>query len=333
MILALETSCDDTCAALLDGDRLLSNIVSSQDAFHARYGGVVPEVASRRHLELINPVITAALAEAGAGFGQIKRVAVTTRPGLIGALLVGVATAKAITWAVGAELVTVNHIEGHIAANYLNPEPVEPPFICLIASGGHTAIVFVSKRGTFELLGSTLDDAAGEALDKGARLLGLGYPGGADLDILAGHGDPSFATFPVGLDRPGNLNFSFSGVKTALYYYLKGAGSETVRKHRADIAASYQSAVVSALLKKSLAAAEQRGCDRICLAGGVSANSILRQRLTDECRGRSIMLRVPPPELCTDNAAMVASAARYLPAIPFPEFLSLGAKASGGFAA
>lgn len=333
MILALETSCDDTCAALLDGDELRANIVSSQNEFHAHYGGVVPEVASRRHLELINPVINAALAEAGAGFGQIEKVAVTTRPGLIGALLVGVATAKAIAWGADAGLVSVNHIEGHIAANYLEPEPMEPPFVCLVASGGHTIIVYVAERGSFELLGSTLDDAAGEALDKGARLLGLGYPGGAELELLAGGGDSAFAAFPVGLDRPGDFDFSFSGVKTALFYYLKEAGGKKIRKHRADIAASYQAAVISALLKKTVAAAEHGECGRICLSGGVSANSELRRRLADACRERGIRLRVPPAELCTDNAAMVASAARYLPAIPFPEYLSLGARASAGFVA
>ncbi|MHB9053217.1 MAG: tRNA (adenosine(37)-N6)-threonylcarbamoyltransferase complex transferase subunit TsaD [Thermoleophilia bacterium] len=333
MILGIETSCDDTCAAILDGDVLLANIVSSQTEFHARYGGVVPEVASRHHLELINPVIAEALAAAGASMKQVARVAVTTRPGLIGALLVGVATAKSIAYAGKIELTAVSHLEGHIAANYLPPDPIEPPFICLIASGGHTSIVFVRERGALELLGQTLDDAAGEALDKGARLLGLGYPGGAELDALAAGGNTRYADFPIGLDKAGSFDFSFSGVKTALYYYLRNMDGPAVKRRRADIAASYQSAVVSALIKKTLAAAASRNASAICLSGGVSANSELRRRLTTECQGAGIHLRVPPPELCTDNAAMVASAARYLPSIPFPEYLSLGARASGGFAA
>ncbi|MCL5883358.1 MAG: tRNA (adenosine(37)-N6)-threonylcarbamoyltransferase complex transferase subunit TsaD [Actinobacteria bacterium] len=333
MILGIETSCDDTCAAILDGDRLLANIVSSQTEFHARYGGVVPEVASRHHLQLINPVIAEALAVAGVSLKQVSRVAVTTRPGLIGALLVGVATAKTIAYAIGVELTAVSHLEGHIAANYLAPDPIEPPFVCLIASGGHTSIVFVPERGALEFLGQTLDDAAGEALDKGARLLGLGYPGGAELDSLAVAGDPGYADFPIGLDRAGNFNFSFSGVKTALYYYLRNMDSSEVKRRRADIAASYQSAVVSALIKKTLAAAASKNAAAICLSGGVSANSELRRRLAIECQDTGIRLRVPPPELCTDNAAMIASAARYLPPIPLPEYLSLGARASGGFAA
>lgn len=333
MILGIETSCDDTCAAILDGDRLAANIVSSQTEFHARYGGVVPEVASRHHLELINPVIAEALTVAGAGLSQITQVAVTTQPGLIGALLVGVATAKSIAYALGLEITPVSHLEGHIAANYLLPDPARPPFVCLIASGGHTSIVFVPRHGVMELLGQTLDDAAGEALDKGARLLGLGYPGGAEMDDLAAGGDPGYTSFPVGLDKPGSFDFSFSGVKTALYYYLRDLNPDEVRSRRADIAASYQSAVVSALIKKTLAAAASRGSHQVCLSGGVSANSELRRRLATECGSKGIRLHIPPPELCTDNAAMIASAARYLPSISFPEYLSLGARASGAFAA
>lgn len=333
MILAIETSCDDTCAAILDGDRLLASIISSQTAFHAEYGGVVPEVASRHHLELINPVIAEALAEAKVSLADITRVAVTNRPGLIGALLVGVSTAKAIAYALDAEFVAVSHLEGHIAANYLPPEPMEPPFVCLIASGGHTSIVMVHERGRFELLGQTLDDAAGEALDKGARLLGLGYPGGAELDALAADGDPDYILFPVGLNRQGNLDFSFSGVKTALYYHLRDLDAQEFNIHKADIAASYQASVVKALVSKSIAAAEANGSERLCLSGGVSANSELRRRLSDECEVRGISLRIPPPELCTDNAAMIASAARYVTPIVSPGYLSLGATASGGFAA
>ena len=331
MILAIETSCDDTCAAILDEDRLLANIVSSQTEFHALYGGVVPEVASRHHLELINAVIAEALTVAEVDLAQITRVAVTARPGLIGALLVGVASAKAIAYGLGVEFVGINHLEGHIAANYLGPDPVEPPFICLIASGGHTSIIHVLERDRFVQLGHTLDDAAGEALDKGARLLGLGYPGGAELDELAAMGDPGYTTFPIGLNRTGNLDFSFSGVKTALYYFLKEKGAVEVEKHRADIAASYQSAIVTAIISKTLAAAHTCDCSRISLSGGVSSNSELRRRLAVECDQLELKLSLPSPELCTDNAAMIASAARYLPAKPFPEYLSIGAAASGGF--
>lgn len=333
MILAIETSCDDTCAAVLDGDDLRSSIVSSQAAFHARYGGVVPEVASRHHLELINPVIAAALQEAGVSLGQISRIAVTTSPGLIGPLLVGVATAKAVAAGLGVSLTPVNHLQGHIAASFLKPHPVSPPFICLIASGGHTSLVHVTAHDTSEPIGQTLDDAAGEALDKGARLLGLGYPGGAELDALAAGGEARYAVFPVGLDRPGNLDFSFSGTKTALYYYLRDAGAEALARHRADIAAGYQAAIVSALVNKTLAAAEASGCGQICLAGGVSANSELRRQLADACRERGLRLHLPPPELCTDNAAMIASATRFLPAVPFPDYLATGARAGSGFAA
>ena len=332
MILAIETSCDDTCAAVLDDGKLLASVVSSQDEFHARYGGIVPEVASRRHLELINPVIEAALSEAGVRPGQIDRVAATTGPGLIGALMVGVATAKAVAYAFKADFVPVDHLEGHIAANYLPPEPLEPPMICLIASGGHTSIVHVPERGSFEIAGRTLDDAAGEALDKGARLLGLDYPGGAELDSLAAAGDPDFTAFPIGLDRPGNLDFSFSGVKTALYYYLRKIGEQQASSRKADIAASYQKAVVSALIKKTISAAVQLDCRQICLAGGVSANSELRRRLKQECDRQDLRLRIPPPQLCTDNAAMIACAARFRPAISYPGYLAIGARASGAFA-
>ena len=333
MILGIETSCDDTCAAVLHGNEILSSIISSQTEFHALYGGVVPEIASRHHLELVNAVIAQAIAKAGVELNSITRIAVTTRPGLIGALLVGVATAKSIAYGLGVELVDVNHMEGHVAASYLPPEPVEPPFVCLIASGGHTSVVFVPRRGEHKLLGQTLDDAAGEALDKGARLLGLGYPGGAELDALAADGAPGYVTFPVGLDKPGRLDFSFSGVKTALYYYLRDLDPKLFDKHRADIAASYQSAVITALVKKTLAAAVSERCDQICIGGGVSANTELRRFLATECERQGMRLHIPPPALCTDNAAMIASAARYLPAEPLPDYLSLGATASRGFAA
>jgi N6-L-threonylcarbamoyladenine synthase len=329
LILAIETSCDDTCAAVLDDDRLLANIVSSQTDFHARYGGVVPEVASRHHLELVNPVVEDALTVAETDAASIHRIAVTTSPGLIGALMIGVATAKSLAYAWGTELVGVSHLEGHIAANYLPPDPIKPPFVCLIASGGHTSIVFVGEDGDHELLGQTLDDAAGEALDKGARLLGLDYPGGAEMDKLASRGDGGSFEFPVGLDRKDSFDFSFSGVKTSLYYFLRDGGAAFVRDRRADIAASYQSAIVAALVKKTVAAAISRGCRRICLSGGVSANSELRRRLATVCGRENITLRIPPAELCTDNAAMIASAARYLPALDTDAALSLGARAAG----
>lgn len=332
MILAIETSCDDTCAAVLKKDRLLSSIVSSQDEFHARYGGVVPEVASRRHLELINPVINDALEHACADLDQVSKVAVTTGPGLIGALLVGVATAKSLAAAREAGMIAVNHLDGHIAANYLDPEPMLPPFICLIASGGHTFLVHVRGYGEYEIVGRTLDDAAGEALDKGARMLGLGYPGGAELDRLASGGDPDFTRFPIGLDHPRMLDFSFSGVKTSLYYFLKESDAKAIETHRADIAASYQRSVITALSSKTIAAAQQTGCEGICLSGGVSANSLLRRNLMDECRHKGYRLRMPPPELCTDNAGMIASAARFLPVLEYPGYLSLGADASVMFA-
>jgi N6-L-threonylcarbamoyladenine synthase len=332
LILAIETSCDDTCAAVVDGGEVISSVVSSQDEFHARYGGVVPEVASRQHLRLVNPVVAEALDRAGTGLTDIATVAVTTGPGLIGALLVGVATAKALAYAGGTGLVGVNHLDGHIAANYLGPDAAEPPFICLIASGGHTSLVHVTGHGAHEVMGETLDDAAGEALDKGARLLGLGYPGGAEMDRLAEEGDSGFAGFPIGLDRPGRFDFSFSGVKTALYYYLEELGSGGVARDRAHIAASYQSAIVEALVKKTLAAALARDCRQVCVSGGVCANSELRRRLERACRDRQLRLHLPPAELCTDSAAMIASAARYLDPLPPADALALGADASRGFA-
>jgi N6-L-threonylcarbamoyladenine synthase len=328
VILALETSCDDTCAAILDGDTLRSSIVSSQDQFHTRYGGVVPEVASRHHLELINPVIAEAFAEAGVNHDEITKVAVTTCPGLIGALMVGVATAKSLAFSWGTELAAVSHIDGHIAANYLPPDAIEPPFICLIASGGHTSIVHVREPGDYTLVGQTLDDAAGEALDKGARLLGLDYPGGAALDRLAATGDSGRFEFPVGLDKPDNFDFSFSGVKTSLYYFLRDGGEALYASSRADIAAGYQHAVITAMVKKTVAAAISQDCRRVCLSGGVSANSELRRQLLDVCKQNSLSLRIPPPELCTDNAAMIASAARFVTPLSRDEMLTLGARAT-----
>jgi N6-L-threonylcarbamoyladenine synthase len=317
LILGLETSCDETAAALVDGGEVRSNVVSSQADLHARFGGVVPEVASRRHLELVLPVIREALDEAGAELDHLDAVAVTQGPGLIGALLVGLSAAKALAWARGLPLVPVNHLHGHVASLYLEPEPLEPPFLCLLASGGHTLLVDVPEPGAFRPVGTTLDDAAGEAFDKGARLLGLGYPGGVEIDRLAREGDPDAFDFPVA--RVPGLDFSFSGVKTALLYEVRGLG-ERLEERRADLAASYQRAIVRALVERTLEAAAQTGADRLAVAGGVAANSELRASLPDA--------KAPPLALCTDNAAMIASAARYVEAIPPPGYLALDAYAS-----
>jgi N6-L-threonylcarbamoyladenine synthase len=319
MILGLETSCDETAAALVTDDgEILSSVVSSQAELHARYGGVVPEVASRRHLELVTPVIREALAEAGATLDDVDRIAVTQGPGLIGALLVGLAAAKAVAWSRRLPLVPVDHLDGHVASLYLRPDPLEPPFLCLLASGGHTLLLDVRSHTEQELLGTTLDDAAGEAFDKGARLLGLGYPGGSEIDRLAREGNPSAYDFPVA--RVPGLDFSFSGVKTALLYAVRAAPEEELDARRADLAASYQHAIVRALVEGMRKAAEQTGRDRIAIVGGVAANSELREALPDATAA--------PLALCTDNAAMIASAARWTEAVPYPRYLALDAYAS-----
>jgi len=315
LILGLETSCDETAAALLDGGRIVSNVVASQADLHARFGGVVPEVASRRHLELVMPVIEEALGNHS--LDDVDTVAVTQGPGLIGALLVGLSAAKALAWGRGVPLVPVNHLHGHVASLYLEPKPLEPPFLCLLASGGHTLLVDVPEHGAFRALGTTLDDAAGEAFDKGARLLGLGYPGGAEIDRLAREGDPEAFDFPVA-HVPG-LDFSFSGVKTALLYEVRGLGDQAEAR-RADLAASYQRALVRALAARTLEAAERTGAEKLAVVGGVAANSELRAALPDAT--------APPIALCTDNAAMIASAARYAEAVPPPGYLALDAYAS-----
>jgi N6-L-threonylcarbamoyladenine synthase len=317
LILALETSCDETAAALVDGGRIVSNVVASQADLHARFGGVVPEVASRRHLELVMPVVREALAEADMTLDDVETVAVTQGPGLIGALLVGLSAAKALAWGRGLPLAPVNHLHGHVASLYLEPDPLEPPFLCLLASGGHTLLVDVPVHGAFRRLGTTIDDAAGEAFDKGARLLGLGYPGGAEIDRLARDGDPEAFDFPVA--RVPGLDFSFSGVKTALLYAVRDLGDE-LSERRADLAASYERAIVRALVERTQQAAAQTGAERIAVVGGVAANSELRASLPDA--------KAPPLALCTDNAAMIASAARYVEAIPPPGYLALDAYAS-----
>jgi N6-L-threonylcarbamoyladenine synthase len=319
MILGLETSCDETAAGLVTpSGTVLANVVASQADLHARYGGVVPEVASRRHLELVTPVVREALAEAGTTLDEVEAVAVTRGPGLIGALLVGLSAAKAIAWARHRPLVPVDHLHGHVASLYLEPDAVDPPFLCLLASGGHTLLLDVQDRSGYRVVGTTLDDAAGEAFDKGARLLGLGYPGGPALDRLASAGDPQAYRFPVA--RVSGYDFSFSGLKTALLYEVRDLDPARLEPRRPDLAASYQRAIVRALVETAHAAAEELGLDRIAVVGGVAANSELRATLPDAA--------LAPLTLCTDNAAMIASAARYAPPIPYPEYLALDAYAS-----
>ncbi len=339
MILAIESSCDDTCAAVLERDgRVRSNVISSQEQ-HDRFGGVVPEIAARHHLELIDAVVSEALTRAGAGLERVELVAATQGPGLIGALLVGLSSAKALAAARRLPFAAVDHLQGHVAANFLQgPEgPFEPPFVCLIASGGHTLLAHVTGHDGFEVLGTTLDDAAGEAFDKGARMLGLGYPGGAALERLAAGGDatafalpgsPGEATHRRGARRRGfadSLDFSFAGLKTALLYTLEGL-SEKVREERAaDLAASYQAAIVERLLERAGRAHARTGLARLAVGGGVAANGLLRRRLLE----LEAEVHIPERSLCTDNAAMIASAARFAPQLPYPRYLELDAYASG----
>jgi len=321
LVLALETSCDDTCAAVAEDDEVRSNVISSQAAAHARYGGVVPEVASRHHVQLVTPVVRAALADAGAELEDMDRLAVTRGPGLIGALLVGMASAKALAAPARKPLVGVDHLHGHVAANFLSPDPLDPPFLCLIASGGHTLLAGVHDREGFEVLGRTLDDAAGEALDKGARLLRLGYPGGPAIERAAAEGDPGAFKFPVAMTRDPGLDFSFSGLKTALLYATRELGSEETERRRADLAASYQAAVVDQLSGKLERALRDDRWNAVALGGGVAANRLLRERTESLCHQRGLRLKLVSPELCTDNAAMIASAARFLDPAPYPEYL------------
>ena len=326
MILAIETSCNDTCAAVLDpaGRRAFSNVVHTQKE-HERYGGVVPEVASRAHLERIDSVVQRALAEAKVTLKEVTHVAVTLRPGLIGALLVGLSAAKGLAYACRLPLIPVNHLEGHVAAAYLADPTLEPPFVALVASGGHTAIYSVTESG-MNLLGQTLDDAAGEALDKGARMLGLGFPGGPALSKAARGGDPSRYPFPVALKEKNSLDFSFSGLKTSLLYKLKALDEKEVREELPHLAASYEAAVVDALSIKLLRTVELYEAPAIVVAGGVAANITLRRVLTEECERRGIKLVIPSPELCTDNAAMIGAAAATTPIVSYPYYLGLNAR-------
>jgi N6-L-threonylcarbamoyladenine synthase len=319
VILGLETSCDETSAALVSYDGVVrSNVVASQAELHARFGGVVPEVASRRHLELISPVIAAALERGGASLDDVESVAVTRGPGLIGALLLGVSAAKALAWSRGLPLIPVDHLHGHVAALYLDNAATDPPFLCLLASGGHTLLLDIKDRSGYHVVGTTLDDAAGEAFDKGARLLGLGYPGGAAIDRLAREGDPEAFAFPVA--RVPGHDFSFSGLKTALLYAVRDLAPQELERRRADLAAGYQRAIVKALVTRTLAAAEALRAERVAVVGGVAANSELRAALPEAA--------LAPLELCTDNAAMIASAARYLESLRPPDYLELDAYAS-----
>ena len=325
MILGVETSCDDTCAAVVSDDGAIrSNVVASQGLLHARYGGVVPEVASRRHLELVDAVVDDALEKASTGLDGITQVAVTRGPGLIGALLVGVSAAKAIAAARGLPLVPVDHLHGHVVASTLGDDPIEPPFLCLVASGGHTFLARVDEPSSYTVLGRTLDDAAGEAFDKGARLLGLGYPGGPALDRLAREGDDAAFSFPRSL--PGDdLDFSFSGLKTALLYKVRDLGEVEVEHRKPDLAASYQRAIVDVLTARVSQALDRPAgrLERLAIGGGVAANSWLRESV----RRLGVPVHVPPRELCTDNAAMIAGAARFGRPLAYPDYLALDATA------
>ncbi len=328
-ILAIETSCDDTCAAVLDGPRILSNTISSQAEAHARFGGVVPEVASRHHLELVMPVVEDALAQADVSLDEIEAIAVTAGPGLIGALLVGVSSAKAIAAPRRLPLIPVDHLQGHVAANFLEPDPLEPPFLCLIASGGHTLLAAVRDHAGHEILGQTLDDAAGEAFDKVARLLGLGYPGGPALEKLAADGDPAAFELPVAMSRDPGLDFSFSGLKTALVYLCRELGPDSIEERRADLAASFQAAAVGQLTAKLDRALRTGEWNAVALGGGVAANGPLREATAALCERRGVELKLAPLPLCTDNAAMIGSAARFAPPIAYPDYLAYDAFASG----
>jgi N6-L-threonylcarbamoyladenine synthase len=321
LILAIETSCDDTCAAVVDGPRIRSNVISSQADAHAIFGGVVPEVASRHHLELINPIVDAALRDAEVELGDIDSIAVTRGPGLIGALLVGVSAAKGLAAATGKTMVGVDHLHGHVAANFLDPDPLEPPFLCLIASGGHTLLAGVRSHESFDVLGQTLDDAAGEALDKGARLLGLGYPGGPAIERAASDGDPEAFEFPRAMANDPRHDFSFSGLKTSLLYAVRDLDDEA-RERTSDLAASYQAAVVGQLVAKLRRALRgDEGWQAVALGGGVAANSLLRDSVAELCEAEGVALKLVARELCTDNAAMIASAARYVEPTPYPGYL------------
>ncbi|MBP3204901.1 MAG: tRNA (adenosine(37)-N6)-threonylcarbamoyltransferase complex transferase subunit TsaD [Lachnospiraceae bacterium] len=311
-ILAIESSCDETAAAVVqDGRTVRSNVISSQIALHTLYGGVVPEIASRKHIEKINQVIGQALEEAGARLQDMDAIAVTYGPGLVGALLVGVSEAKAISFATGIPLVGVHHISGHISANYIEHKELEPPFVCLVASGGHSHLVIVRDYGEYEIVGRTRDDAAGEAFDKVARAIGLGYPGGPKIDKLAREGNPDAIVFPRAKVAENEYDFSFSGLKSAVLNYLNGCRMKGEEICQADVAASFQKAVVDVLVEHSLHAVKAFGFDKFAIAGGVASNSALRGAFEAECQKRGITFYHPSPILCTDNAAMIGAAGYY----------------------
>ena len=312
LILGIESSCDETAAAVVqNGREVLSNVISSQIDIHKKYGGVVPEIASRNHILNISQVIDGALSEAGKSFDDLDAVAVTYGPGLIGALLVGVSAAKAICAAKKLPLVAVNHIHGHIAANYITHPELKPPFVCLVASGGHSHIVYVKDYLDFEILGRTRDDAAGEAFDKIARVLGLGYPGGPKVDKLAKEGNPHAISFPHAKIEGNPYDFSFSGLKSAVLNYWNHAQMMGEQVNRADLAASFQQTVVDSLVSRAILAAKEYGYDRIAIAGGVASNSALRAGMKEACEKEGIRFYYPSPILCTDNAAMIGCAAYY----------------------
>lgn len=311
-ILAIESSCDETSAAVVHNGRdIFSNVISSQIELHKLYGGVVPEIASRKHIEKINQVIEEALKEAQLTLDDINAIGVTYGPGLVGALLVGVAEAKAIAYAKKIPLVGVHHIEGHISANYIEHPDLEPPFLCLVVSGGHTHLVCVKGYGEYEILGRTRDDAAGEAYDKVARAVGLGYPGGPKIDRLAKEGSPDAIVFPKANIEGHPYDFSFSGVKSSVLNYINGCRMKEESYNPADIAASFQKAVVDVLVEKSMNAAEEYGMNKFAIAGGVASNSALRSEMKKACQEKNIKFYCPSPVYCTDNAAMIGTAAYY----------------------
>lgn len=311
-ILAIESSCDETAAAVVrNGRTVLSNIISSQIDLHKLYGGVVPEIASRKHIEKINQVIEEALCEAECSLDDIDAIGVTYGPGLVGALLVGVAEAKAIAYARNLPLIGVHHIEGHISANYIENKELEPPFLCLVVSGGHTHLVCVEGYGKYRILGKTKDDAAGEAFDKVARAIDLGYPGGPKIDKLAKEGNPDAIDFPRAHVGDSVYDFSFSGVKSAVLNYINGCKMKQAEYNRADIAASFQKAVTDVLVDHAMAGVENYGLKKLAIAGGVASNSALRAAMRKACEERGIEFYYPSPILCTDNAAMIGAAAFY----------------------
>ncbi|MCM1569824.1 MAG: tRNA (adenosine(37)-N6)-threonylcarbamoyltransferase complex transferase subunit TsaD [Roseburia sp.] len=312
VILAIESSCDETAAAVVkNGREVLSNVIYSQIALHTVYGGVVPEIASRKHIEKINQVIEQALKEAGVTLKDITAIAVTYGPGLVGALLVGVSEAKAISFATDIPLIGVHHIEGHISANYIENKELEPPFMCLVASGGHSHLVAVKDYGKYEMIGRTRDDAAGEAFDKVARAIGLGYPGGPKIDSLAKEGNPDAIAFPRARVSENEYDFSFSGLKSAVLNYINSCRMKGEEISQADVAASFQKAVVDVLVEHSLSAVRTFGYDKLAIAGGVAANSSLRAAFAKNCAGEGISFYYPSPVFCTDNAAMIGAAGYY----------------------